>query len=65
MMRNVLEAPSRGAVVFHYRDALREKRLGRGFGLIEDEIHALIEYTLHVDTGSAEWFAAHAPEADS
>jgi len=51
-MRNGLEIPTTGAVVFHYRDAVRERRQGRGFGLIEDDIHALIEYTLHVDTMS-------------
>jgi hypothetical protein len=51
-MRNGLQMPTTGAVVFHYRDAVRERRLGRGFGLIEDEIHALIEYTLHVDPAS-------------
>jgi hypothetical protein len=64
-MRNVLEAPSSGEVVFHYRDALREKRAGRGFGLIEDDIHALIEYTLSGSTASSEWLTAHATEADN
>jgi hypothetical protein len=51
-MPNGLEIPTTGAVVFHHRDAVRERRLGRGFGLIEDDIHALIEYTLHVDNMS-------------
>ena len=49
-MRNGLDTPSNGALLFHYRDAVRERRSGRGFGLIEDDIHALIEYTLYVDT---------------
>jgi hypothetical protein len=51
-MRDALDAPTTGALVFCYADAVKERPFGRGFGLIEDDIHALIERTLHVDAFS-------------
>jgi hypothetical protein len=51
-MQDGLDTPTPGTFMFHYRDAVRDRRLGRGFGLIEDDIHALIEYTCHGETFS-------------
>ena len=51
-MRDALDAPTTGALVFYYAEAVKERPFGRGFGLIEDDIHALIERTLHVDAFS-------------
>ena len=49
-MRDVLDAQTTGTLVFCYRNSVRDRALGRGFGLIEDDIHALIEFALGADT---------------
>jgi hypothetical protein len=51
-MRDALDVPTTGAIVFHYADALHDRPFGRGFGLIEDDIYALTEHALHIDTTS-------------
>ena len=40
------------ALFFNYTNAVTGKPLGRGFGLIDDDIHALSEYALQVNTTS-------------
>jgi hypothetical protein len=49
-MLNALDMTIAGALVFNYADALKDRPLGRGFGLIDDDIHALIEPTRHINT---------------
>ncbi len=40
------------ALFFNYTNAVTGKPLGRGFGLIDDDIHALSEYALQVNVTS-------------
>jgi hypothetical protein len=56
-MRDTRDSLPRRAVIFYYRDAPKDWPLQRGYGLIEDDIHALIEATLE-----AEAALDHAPQ---
>jgi hypothetical protein len=49
-MRDAMDTPTKGALVFNFTDAAADRPLGRGFGLIDDDIHALIEHAFHVNT---------------
>jgi len=51
-MSDALCVPTTGALFFNYTKAVTGKPLGRGFGLIDDDIHALSEYALQVNTTS-------------
>ena len=48
-MIDALGTPTTGALFFNYTNAVTGRPLGRGFGLIDDDIHALIEHALQVN----------------
>ncbi len=50
-MIDALGTPTTGALFFNYTNAVTGKPLGRGFGLIDDDIHALIEYAPQANPG--------------
>jgi hypothetical protein len=43
-MIDALGTPTTGALFFNYTNAVTGRPLGRGFGLIDDDIHALAEH---------------------
>jgi hypothetical protein len=51
-MLDAVGMPTPGALFFNYTNAVTGKPLGRGFGLIDDDIHALAEYALQLNTSS-------------
>ena len=51
-MIDALGTPTTGALFFNYTNAVTGKPLGRGFGLIDDDIHALIEYAPQANPGA-------------
>jgi hypothetical protein len=51
-MTDALAMPATGALFFNYTNAVTGRPLGRGFGLIDDDIHALAEHALQVNTSS-------------
>jgi hypothetical protein len=59
-MNDTLGIPTTGALFFNYTDAVTGKPLGRGFGLIDDDIHALAQHALQNNQE-----ADHASEAAS
>jgi hypothetical protein len=44
--------PTTGALFFTYANAVTGRPFGRGFGLIDDDIHALAEHALQVNQSS-------------
>ena len=51
-MIDALGTPTTGALFFNYTNAVTGRPLGRGFGLIDDDIHALIEHALQANPSS-------------
>jgi hypothetical protein len=49
-MLDALKMPTPGALFFNYADAIAGRPLGRGFGLIDDDIYALIEHAPRANT---------------
>jgi hypothetical protein len=58
-MLNAAEAPTPRALISYYTEAIKDRPLRHGFGLIEDDIHALIERT------ALQVVVDHAPQTDS
>jgi len=48
-MIDALGTPTTGALFFNYTNAVTGRPLGRGFGLIDDDIHALTEHAPQVN----------------
>jgi hypothetical protein len=51
-MFDALATPITGSLFFNYTNAVTGRPLGRGFGLIDDDIHALIEHARQANTSS-------------
>ena len=51
-MNDTLGLPTTGAFFFSNSNAVTGRPFGRGFGLIDDDIHALIEYAPQANPGA-------------
>jgi hypothetical protein len=59
-MNDTLGLPTTGAFFFSNSNAVTGRPFGRGFGLIDDDIHALTEHALRVNSSSdADWVLRH------